>query len=157
MSINLWEPQEETPEPRFVHLEAAEDGNLALTIVDKDRNLFGVLAEITEDGLKVGESFTRDTAARAGLTNALDANGRLKVIGQEVEAAKAELVGEVKFTCATSSPDSLIVRGYGGAKTGFGVDECGQFAEVDLSPEALRKLHTVIGKRLAYLEQEGLA
>ena len=86
--IKVWEPNTEdkelflrlVPFRRGVILSLVRDGGVVVTDI----------AKITESGITVYDSVPSYHAARAGLANAIDANGRLKVIGQEVEAVEAE-------------------------------------------------------------------
>lgn len=158
MSIKVYQ---EKPENRELFLRLREyDEAVLLSIVDQGGAVRETLARITANGFYPYEGLQdREELARAGLTNALDDNGRLKVIGQEVEAVDAEKLSDlVNYDCHADAKDKLIVGREVDGSVRFAVSLDGDYeGSVFLDLTSLRDLHTRIGKHLAYLEKEGLA
>jgi hypothetical protein len=114
----------------------------------------GALLQLTKDGVRLSGNIDPTCAARAGLTNAFDANGRLKVIGQEVEA---ERFSKARYQCAFTPTDGLEILHDGDGDLEFITHDGDHQASVYLDPTALRCLRDNLSAHLAFLEQEGLA
>jgi hypothetical protein len=114
----------------------------------------GSLLQLTKDGVRLSGNIDPTCAARAGLTNALDANGRFKVIGQEVEAERCV---EARYPCSAIPTDDLHVLHTGDGDLQFIARDEGRQASVNLDPATLRRLRDDLSAHLAFLEQEGLA
>jgi len=132
------------------------EGQARLIIVTRDGELApsGPLLQLDKEGVHLPGLIDFGCAVRAGLTNALDANGRLNVIGQEVEA---ERFSKARYQCSDAPTDGLEVLCDGDGDLEFITHDGFHQASVYLAPTILRRLRDDLAAHLAYLEQEGLA
>lgn len=150
-------PKVYDPKPKdtelFLKLRAIGSGVVCVDLVNRAGGPYSTLLAIRDDGVRALPGVPADLAARAGFSpNALDANGRLKVIGQEVEAEKIK----ANYTCVRKSCDQFTIDGFDTTAACVAVREGGRVSWSVLSLADLRDLHARLGKHLAYVEKEGL-
>lgn len=150
---------QEKPESEelFLRLTGGHDSVL-LEIVDEHGSTEWSLVEISDRGIELASTIPELKAARADLTNAVDANGRLKVIGQEVEEVEAERMQSHSYKCDVSDVHVLRVESMANpARIAIGLVVDGLCTtNVILNAKQIRTLADTLNRHLAYLEQEGL-
>lgn len=130
-----------------------QDRNVVeLRLLTEAGEWYCTLAYISDAGLETAAAIDMNIAARAGI--AIDANGRLKVIGQDVEA---ERFSKARYPCSDTPTDGLEILHDGDGDLEFITHDGDHQASVYLAPTALRRLRDNLSAHLAYLEQEGLA
>lgn len=153
MSIKVYQ---EKPERQELFLRLRQyDETVLLSIVDQGGAVRETIASITANGFYPYEGIhDREELARAGLTNALDANGRLKIIGQEVEAA---VFDDASYDCGSVGQGKMNVTEVGGDLS-FEVwdGDSADWALFHMSAKYLRDFRDRINGHLAYVEKEGL-
>jgi len=157
----IYDPKPESEE-LYLRLTGGHDSVL-LEIVDEHGSTEWSLVEISDRGIELASTIPELKAARAGLTNALDANGRLKVIGQEVEAEpdqpepiKAQELTYATYECANNRCNELRTDSTDDGRVEIWPVRQISGAHIYLDRAAICRLRDNLTAHLAYLEQERL-
>jgi len=157
MSIKVYQEKPESEELFLRLTQGCERARLRIVNPYGELAPRGSLLQLTNDGVRLSGNIDPARAARAGLTNAIDANGRLKVIGQEVEAERMQFA---TYPAASQhGTGDLTIHGNPDGCVSFKA-RTGRNTSVEVTTipiDSLRDLRDRINRHLAYLEQEGLA
>lgn len=142
-------------EQLFLTLRALP-GRIAVSLVQNDGGHIANLAYINDSGIVMAKELPEDVAARAGFSpEALDSNGRLKVIGQEsVEAERME------SPCYESCDrPAAVARFWSTRQDTIAFDivvdgVCGN--SIRLTESQTRDLAARLNRHVAFLDKEGL-
>lgn len=153
----VYEPQPESKE-LFLRLTPVLTRGGSLVALDLCRSAGDsavTLATVSETGIALRDSIPSHHATRAGFSpEALDSNGRLKVIGQE--SVEAERMARVQFQCAMSCHDGLIAEWAADGTLDITVVNGGLDFGMNLSPADTRDLAARLNRHVAFLDKEGL-
>lgn len=139
----------------FLRLRPQSDGDVTLEAVSDTGEFVRYLAEVRCDGIHIAAGVNPAIATRAGFSpEALDSNGRLKVIGQE--SVEAERLLHAKFQYDTADDDALIVDGGSYGALDFAVMIGRRGFVMNLSPDNIRDLAARLNRHVAFLDKEGL-
>ncbi len=139
----------------FLRLVTDASGAVYLAMVRADGPVEATLAEIDAEGIRLHGDFPPKLATRARFSpEALDTNGRLKVIGQE--SVEAERLGNVRYQCALRGSDHVLTAADGQKNLRVSVVERGSKCCSLLSPADTRDLAARLNRHVAFLDKEGL-